>query len=54
MEGYNVKFMPQGIELQVEADTTILEAQIKAGLTPDAPCGGKGTCGKCLVNVISG
>jgi len=27
----------------------LLQAQIAAGLRPDAPCGGKGTCGsRCL------
>ena len=25
--------------------------EIRAGLAPDAPCGGQGTCGKCLVKV---
>ena len=30
---------------------TLLEVQVEAGLHPDAPCGGQGTCGKCLVDV---
>lgn len=54
MSEYKVKFMPQDVEILVEEGTNLLEAQIKAGLHPDAPCGGKGTCGKCLVNIVEG
>ena len=54
MREYRVKFMPQNVEIMVNEGTNLLEAQIKAGLHPDAPCGGKGTCGKCLVNVVEG
>ena len=32
---------------------TLLEVQVEAGLHPDAPCGGQGTCGKCLVEIRS-
>ena len=36
------------------ADTeTLLAALIRAQAAPDAPCGGRGTCGKCLVKVRS-
>ena len=31
----------------MESGTTLLQARIAAGLRPDAPCGGRGTCGKC-------
>ena len=37
--------------MTVEKGTTLLDAQVKAGLRPDAPCGGRGTCGKCTVRV---
>ena len=33
--------------VDVPAGTTLLQAAIRAKLTPDAPCGGRGTCGKC-------
>ncbi|MBE6014585.1 MAG: DUF4445 domain-containing protein [Lachnospiraceae bacterium] len=49
--GFTIKFIPNNVTVTVDDGTTILDAQIKAGLVPDAPCGGKGTCGKCLVNV---
>ena len=49
MERYTVLFQPNNVEVQVDSGTTLLQAQILAGLHPDAPCGGKGTCGKCRV-----
>jgi len=49
MNQYTVTFLPEGISASVEEGTTLLQAQIAAGLRPDAPCGGKGTCGKCRV-----
>ena len=48
---HTVVFQPDGICVSVEAGRTIMEAMIEAGLAPDAPCGGKGTCGKCRVTV---
>ena len=51
MSQYTITFLPEGITVPVEAGTTLLQAQILAGLRPDAPCGGKGTCGKCRVTV---
>lgn len=47
MKHYTVLFEPQGIPVSVEAGTTLLQAQRAAGLLPDAPCGGRGVCGKC-------
>ena len=49
MEQVNVTFLPGGVTVQVERGTTLLEAAIRAGLHPDAPCAGRGTCGKCRV-----
>ena len=51
MEHFRVTFLPQKLTLSVPAGTTLLQAQIDAGLRPDAPCAGRGTCGKCLVHV---
>ena len=50
---YKVTVNPGGHVLELEEGTTYLDAQIKAGFHPDAPCGGQGTCGKCLVDVVS-
>jgi uncharacterized 2Fe-2S/4Fe-4S cluster protein (DUF4445 family) len=35
-------------------DESLLEAAKKAGLALDAPCGGRGTCGKCRVRLQAG
>ena len=44
-------FLPGNVSISVRSGTTLLQAMIAAGLSPDAPCGGKGTCGKCRVLV---
>lgn len=49
MKQYTVTFQPNDLSVKVDAHTTLLQAQIASGLRPDAPCGGKGTCGKCRV-----
>lgn len=51
MTQYTVIFQPQGIAVQVCSGSTVLQAQILAGIHPEAPCGGNGTCGKCRVVV---
>ena len=52
MEQYMVSFPAQNLSVPVSPGTTVLDAERKAGLIPDAPCGGQGTCGKCLVTVL--
>ena len=47
----HVTFLPHRITAEVPTGTTLLQAMIAAGLHPDAPCGGKGTCGKCRIIV---
>lgn len=54
MKQYRVTFLPAGITVPVEEGTTLLQAEIQAGLKPYAPCGGNGTCGKCKVTVQAG
>ena len=46
-----VYFVREEISIEVPVGTSVLEAEIQAGLAPDVPCGGQGTCGKCLVKV---
>ena len=53
MDHFRVTFLPQKLTVSVPAGTTLLQAQIDAGLRPDAPCAGHGTCGKCRV-VLNG
>lgn len=54
MSTYTVTFMPDNKSIQVEEGTTLLAAQRQAGYAPEAPCGGKGKCGKCMVEVLEG
>lgn len=53
MRKYQITFVDEQISFSVETGKTVLQAQIDAGLTPDAFCGGTGKCGKCKV-VIDG
>ncbi len=46
-----VKFVRENIEIEMEDGASVLEAEIRVGLRPDAPCGGLGKCGKCLVKI---
>ena len=52
MAEFIVEFMPGGQTISVAEGTNLLEAARAAGLTPNAPCGGKGTCGKCKVRLL--
>lgn len=48
---YTVRFIDENREVRVSAGATLLQARIAAGLEADAPCGGRGTCGKCRCEV---
>jgi uncharacterized 2Fe-2S/4Fe-4S cluster protein (DUF4445 family) len=37
-----------------EPGESLLETAQRAGVAMDAPCGGRGTCGKCKVSILSG
>ncbi|MFZ2655753.1 MAG: ASKHA domain-containing protein [Victivallales bacterium] len=49
-----ITFKPSGIKIEVPPGTELLEAARKAGISIDSPCGGKGTCGKCMVQILAG
>ncbi|MFA7370007.1 MAG: 2Fe-2S iron-sulfur cluster-binding protein, partial [Kiritimatiellales bacterium] len=49
-----VTFQPSGKSIVAAAGSSLMECARSADVTIDAPCGGKGTCGKCMVRVISG
>lgn len=49
-----VTFRPGEIMVEVAAGDSLLEAARQAGIDIDAPCGGRGTCGRCRVQVLSG
>lgn len=46
-----VRFEPQGKGVKVKRGKNILEVASLAGILIDAPCGGKGLCGKCKVRI---
>ncbi|MHC4132664.1 MAG: ASKHA domain-containing protein [Planctomycetota bacterium] len=52
MEHFNVKFEPDGKDISVHKGTTILEAASRAGIIINTPCGGKGICKKCQVQLL--
>ncbi|MFH1097085.1 MAG: ASKHA domain-containing protein [Candidatus Desantisbacteria bacterium] len=47
-------FYPDNKEINIDQGTDILEAAIVAGVHINSPCGGKGVCGKCKVNIKQG
>lgn len=49
-----ITFQPSGLSIDVRPGTELLEAARRAGVEIQAPCGGKGTCGKCIVRVAKG
>lgn len=48
---HTLTVLPGGDTLAVQRGESLLEALRAAGLPVEAPCGGHGTCGKCLVRV---
>ncbi len=51
MKHFNVTFRPDGRQISIHAGATLLEAAGQAGIILNTTCGGKGTCGKCAVNL---
>lgn len=49
-----ISFKPLGKTIEVPAGTELLDAARQAGIEIEAPCGGKGTCGGCVVRILSG
>ncbi len=46
-----VIFEPEGRSVLVLPGTPLIEAAGRAGIVLEAPCGGRGTCGKCKVEI---
>ena len=49
---YKITIQPGNRIMEAREGETLLSVQIRAGLRPDAPCGGQGSCGKCLVDIL--
>lgn len=54
MAEFTVTFVPDNGSVTVAPGTPLLEAARQAGLRLQAPCGGQGRCGKCLVHAPTG
>ena len=48
---HSVKVLPYNKIIEVANGSNLLSVLRNAGYAPDAPCGGHGTCGKCIVTV---
>ena len=51
---FRVEFRPFGVQISVSPGTCLLDACRQATVPLNAACGGKGTCGDCVVKVIEG
>lgn len=51
MGKYRIHFIREELTAETEKNVTLMEAMKAAGIFLDAPCGGRGTCGKCLVKI---
>ncbi|MHA2360006.1 MAG: ASKHA domain-containing protein [Candidatus Thorarchaeota archaeon] len=49
MKKHEIVFEPSGLRVLLDEQTTFLDAIRKTGLHVSSNCGGKGTCGKCIV-----
>ena len=49
-----IRFLPSRSLVSVAPGTSLMEAARAAGIELDSPCGGKGSCGKCIVRIASG
>jgi uncharacterized 2Fe-2S/4Fe-4S cluster protein (DUF4445 family) len=54
MQSFKVHFAGKPGAVEVPGGSTILDAAAKAGVTLYTACGGRGTCGKCVVKLDSG
>jgi len=51
MRHFSVIFEPDKVQVSIHAGASLLEAAGRAGIILDSVCGGKGTCGKCVLKV---
>jgi uncharacterized 2Fe-2S/4Fe-4S cluster protein (DUF4445 family) len=51
---FQIDFEPIGKRVDVERESTLLDAARQAGIGLASVCGGEGTCGRCRVTIMSG
>lgn len=49
---FTVEFQPLGLRIQCDQDINALDAARQAGIQMMAVCGGEGTCGKCVIQIL--
>lgn len=49
-----IRFLPEGVSIFVDENTSVLMAARDAGIEITSVCGGEGTCRKCLVRLLYG
>ena len=54
MKTFTVDLEPVGLRIEMDENSTILDAAQKAGVEIAALCGGDGWCGKCRIQVMNG
>ena len=47
-----LRFEPEGKTVRIKKGKSVLDAAYEAGILIDAPCGGRGLCGKCKVRIV--
>ena len=52
LNSVKVTFEPEGKSVFVLPGTSVFEAAARAGVILSTPCGGKGKCGKCVVEIL--
>jgi uncharacterized 2Fe-2S/4Fe-4S cluster protein (DUF4445 family) len=50
---FTIEFQPLGIDLVCSEPLTLLDAARQSGINLRSECGGKGTCGKCAVEILT-
>ena len=50
----HVTFEPEGRSVSILSGSVLIEAAARVGIVLDTPCGGRGTCGKCRVEIAQG
>lgn len=49
-----VRFEPAGLEIEIDAETTLREAAHLLGVSVYDRCGGLGACCNCVVTIVEG
>src|SRR6266702_1518602 len=54
MNSAEINFLPHDKRVRISTGTLLLDAAQQAAIDVEAPCNGKGTCGKCRVQIMEG